>query len=445
MDASTSRKSRSPLRVVLTAAAVLVGVVVVGLALIQTRLLPALFRSPRPVLSKASERDARWQQDVRYFSQELPRLHANAFYAADQEAWRARAAALEQNVPDLTDEEILFELIRLTALIGDGHTRLRVRDIPGFTPYPISLRWFPDGLYVAAAADPYREALGGRVVKIEDTPIEEAYDAVVPLVSTDNEMGLVTETPGLLATPAVLHVLGIAESAESVRYTLEDQAGEQFEITVEAQEGDTIELVSLADTAGGLDEPPLYARHRDLFYWYEYLPEARTVFVQYNQCAEMEEQSFEDFTAEVFATIDANPVDRIVVDFRYNGGGNSAIFAPFLRELEARPALAEEGHLFGLIGRNTFSSGMWNALDIRNAGGLLIGEPTGGRPNAYGETRSFALPNSGIRVQYSTRYWQILEDSDPPSVLPDVEVEPGILDVAAGQDVVLDAAISYEP
>ena len=86
---------------------------------------------------------------------------------------------------------------------------------------------------------------------------------------------------------------------------------------------------------------------------------------------------------------------------------------------------------------------MMNALDIQSLGGRLIGEPTGGRPNAYGEVRSFRLPNSRFRVQYSTRYWQLLEDADPPSVMPDLAAETTLADFLAGRDTALEAILAY--
>ena len=33
----------------------------------------------------------------------------------------------------------------------------------------------------------------------------------------------------------------------------------------------------------------------------------------------------------------------------------------------------------------------------------LVGEPTGGKPNAYGDVRTFSLPNSRLVIRYSTK------------------------------------------
>ena len=49
-------------------------------------------------------------------------------------------------------------------------------------------------------------------------------------------------------------------------------------------------------------------------------------------------------------------------------------------------------------------SGTPNAQNDTEA--IFIGEPTGGRPNHFGEVKSFNLPNSGLSVRYSTKYFR---------------------------------------
>ncbi len=435
------------LRVALRALGGLLALVLVLAALSQTAILPAPFRAARPVLSRPAERDARWAQDVRYLAAQLPRLHANAFFQVSEPEWRAEAARLEARIPALSDDEIKVEIARLVALLGDGHSRVHLHGSEGFQTIPLGLRWFTDGLYVLAAAPEYRPAIGARVVQIGGLDAQAAYEAVVPLIAHDNQAALLAESPVWLTTPEALAALGIVEDAGRVTYLLEGGDGARFALeaapTDPAAGPPTTLTVADVDPASG--SLPLYLRDRDSNYWFEYLPESRTIFFQYNRCAEMESLPFAEFAEALFAVVDEQNVQRIVVDLRANGGGNSGIIRPFLAGLEERPALSEEGRLFAIIGRGTFSSGMWNALDIQERGGTLVGEPTGGRPNAYGEVRRFRLPNSGLAVQYSTRYWQRLPGSDPPSVMPDLPVEPSMADYLAGRDVALEAILGSMP
>ena len=84
-------------------------------------------------------------------------------------------------------------------------------------------------------------------------------------------------------------------------------------------------------------------------------------------------------------------------------------------------------------------TGVWKGL--AQGDGPMV--PTGGMPNSYGEVRTFRLPNAGLSISYSTKYFRMLEE-DPPSVEPDVLVELGSEDHFRGQDPVLERALSIE-
>ena len=65
----------------------------------------------------------------------------------------------------------------------------------------------------------------------------------------------------------------------------------------------------------------------------------------------------------------------------------------------------EDGcELVGLIGENTFSSALINAVEIQEMGGKLAGEPTGGSVCHFGAINVFSLPNSKVRGQVSSKY-----------------------------------------
>ncbi len=166
-----------------------------------------------------------------------------------------------------------------------------------------------------------------------------------------------------------------------------------------------------------------------------------TVYFAYNRCAESAARPFAPFVGELFARIEALGAERLIVDLRHNSGGNSIILRPFLERLATQGSLRERGRLVTLIGPVTYSSGVLNALELRQAGALLVGEPTGGKPNTYGELASFALPRSGLLVFYSTKYFRML-DEDPPSVEPEVLVELGSEDHFFGRDPVLERVLA---
>lgn len=98
-----------------------------------------------------------------------------------------------------------------------------------------------------------------------------------------------------------------------------------------------------------------------------------------------------------------------------------------------------------LIGTATFSSALWNVSDLaRKTQAVLLGEPTGGKPNHFGAQRAFTLPNSGLTVYHSTRRWKRFPElGDVPSIEPDILVRQGVESYLAGRDTVLERAFSW--
>jgi hypothetical protein len=72
---------------------------------------------------------------------------------------------------------------------------------------------------------------------------------------------------------------------------------------------------------------------------------------------------------------------------------------------------------------------------------MVVGEPTGGRPNGYSEHGDFELPNSKLVVSYSSRYYKF-QDQDTPAVMPDKLIEPAWDSYRAGRDPVMDWILS---
>ena len=125
-------------------------------------------------------------------------------------------------------------------------------------------------------------------------------------------------------------------------------------------------------------------------------------------CSNAATLPFTTFTAEFLKVVDAYAVDRFVIDVRNNPGGDSSLIQPLLNGLQQRFIAGQFGsaRLFVLIGRDTISSSLLNALQLKAAPfTTLVGEPTGGKPNHYGNTGALTLPRSGLRISYSTRFF----------------------------------------
>jgi C-terminal processing protease CtpA/Prc len=138
-------------------------------------------------------------------------------------------------------------------------------------------------------------------------------------------------------------------------------------------------------------------------------------------------------------------VDKLVIDLRNNSGGNSGIMDPLIDELAQNKKINKEGSLFVIIGRQTFSSAILNAIDLKNkTKAILVGEPTGGKPNHFGEIKTLKLPNTHSVVTYSTKYFTHATE-DTPSLMPDILIELYFRDYLGKQDPFLEAVWGKTP
>jgi len=398
------------------------------------------------VLSVAAQRapdlsrEEKWGGDLKYLFVELPKRHKNLFFKITRQQFDLEIAGLIESVPKISDSEIKLALRRLTAMIGDPHTRISYNVEK---TYPLILYQFSDGVFVTATTDEYKSALGAKLVKIGETDIKRAKEAVRPLVTFENEWRFKQQFPYYLTDPENLYLLKILPSAEAGDFTFVDGNGNQF--VVKPRPVSTKEAIKFITP---FDSPqiksPLYLRNPERYYWYEYLSDSKTLYLHYRRCANMPSQPFNRFTAALSNFMDRNPVERMVIDLRLNGGGNSIIFEPLIKALSRRRDVNQTGRLFALIGRGTFSSACLNTLKLkRETKAILVGEPTGQRPNFYGEVETMTLPHSKLRVHYSTRYFKMM-DGDPTALAPDIQVEPSSSDYASGRDPVLERALSYK-
>jgi len=412
--------------------------------LIQAGYLPTpafLMKRPAPPPLPAVTRDGRWQQAIDYLGSQLPYLHVDPYFKISETAFQQSVAQLAANVPSYNDEQIIVELLRIVAALGDGHTSAFPAAKPvSFASLPLTWQWLDDGLIVVAANPEYAPAIGASVVQIGDQPVQAVYDAVKPLIAADNEIELWNSTPAYMAMPAILYGLNLIPHSDRVTIGFAAQDGSRFNLEVRPASDSSAAQISIYEK-NGLPRP-LPEVDRQAFYWYRYLPDANAIYVQYNVCAEQQGKPFAPFVDEVFALIDRHQVARMVLDVRYNGGGNEAVLAPFIAALKARPTINAAGKFFVIIGRGTYSSALQNAITLRReTKAMLVGEPTGGKPNHYGEVRTFHLPNIGLLVQYSTRYWHNYPDGDPLTLEPDIRAVVTMGDLLAGRDPALAAAL----
>lgn len=405
--------------------------------------------------------DGAVQRDVEVMAARMEALHKDLYHAVSKFDFTMAVERLRRDIPQLSRAQRIVRIAQVVALVRDGHTAVQglfFNPKVGFGYYPIQLYWFDDGVFVYATDPAHADLLGAKLVAVGPTSIEEAESRCATTISRDNEMGIKSQVPLCLTTPEILHALGIVPSAETADFTVEqrgrrrvvrlkprpaprpiiDIGGIGFHFT--RPEGWTDWL----ERSGGT-RPPFLARPAD-YYWFMELPESKTLYVQYNAVADMEHERFAEFTTRLFDSSEARRSEKLVLDVRFNTGGNNVLNRPFVRSL-IRSKFNQSGKLFCLIGRRTFSAAQNLVNDLQKYTAVVfIGEPTATNVNFYGDAARVELPSLDLAVRASTLWWQDMDPRDKrPWTPPHVAVSYRSADYEQGSDPALDAALRYEP
>ena len=137
---------------------------------------PAVSQTPPPVAAakKAAQLTSeQWREDLAFMVAEMKRRHANLYHTVSRQKFEAAVADLHARIPTMQRNEIVVGLMRIAAMVGDGHTRVDPRKDSkfGFPSLPLKLYLFEDGLFVRAARPDYASLVGAEIVEIGGVPV----------------------------------------------------------------------------------------------------------------------------------------------------------------------------------------------------------------------------------------------------------------------------------
>ena len=368
------------------------------------------------------DRVAGWRSDLGRIVPGMAGIHPNLTHGTTLAALEAAVTQLTGEIEDATDDELLVGVMRIGAMVSaagcDGHTGVFAWGT-GFYPLdslPLRLWLFEDEVVIVDAMAPYEDLIGSRIDGVDNTPIADVLAAIDPLIPRDNDQTVRLLAPRFLLIPQVLRGLGLAgEDPITLGLTSPDGATDRREI-------EPARMAVYNEWAGsyGLHLPQdpdvLSLSNIDDDLWWELLPDARSLYVQYNRVQDQPPQVIEDL-----ATALRDPdVSRVILDIRHNFGGEVRALDPMF-ELFDDPAVDVPGELFVITGRNTFSAGsMLLARLEAGTGATIVGEPMGGCPTFYGDGDELQLPYSGLSVTVSTR---LVPGVDPGHERSNIELD----------------------
>ncbi|WP_050607353.1 S41 family peptidase [Clostridium niameyense] len=386
-----------------------------------------------------NNRNEKWTKDIEYLEKQLPKKHKNLFFSLSEEKFHKEIESLKNQVPKLNDDEVKVQIYKIVASVNDAHTSAYSETEKTF---PINLYWFKEGIYAINTLPEYKEILNCKLIKINGKNIDDVEKETSKIISHENKAQLKNRIPKILTNPSMLHGLKIIDSTEKATFTFQDEQNKIFDVDIKSVKANE-NLVKKLKSNNRDKDMPLYMQNQDKNYWFKYLKTEKIMYFKYNSCMEMKDKPFKDFSKELLNSIDKNNPEKLVIDLRDNGGGRSSILDSFIKQIKKRN-INNKNKLFVILGRRTFSSAILNAITLKNqTEAIFVGEPTGGKPNHYGEVREFKLPNTKMIISYSKKYFETFKE-DTPSFMPDKIIEPSIYEFKDNKDIILESIYNYK-
>ena len=407
-----------------------------------------------------SERDQAWVSDIEHFAWNMrrhPRLNGLlarmptvydysggsfrrtlsqvAFFEEERLLeFNERVDDLLARVPELTDDEILFELLGISALTACGHTGV---DVP-IRFFPIAMSWYADGLYAFSAPIQEPDALFARLVSINGIPYSEILDRLRRVIPHYNEYGFLSfHVHRFINNAKFLRHLGIVPYDLTARFVMVDVYGYELAFYLSADDfdwaEDTVSWQQVVDVA-------LRNTRMDENYFYEFMPEYQALYVRYRSGS----QEFgcpikAEFFERVLYRIEEFGASRLVMDIR-GLSGHIFQFAAFMDAVNANERLER---VYVLTLPSSFSGGAIVASVLQEGidRALVVGEPTGSNFNFAGSLYTWTMPNSGVNFYVSRAFLFSRWNLETGPVMPDVRIPFTIDDLRSNTDPLLDFAL----
>jgi hypothetical protein len=412
------------------------------------------------------------RQDLDYLEQ-LMHLDRSFSSAARAQFERERTALTERSV-SLTKAQFRLAIDHLVTLANNGHTStLASQRASSFGRAQVRFAWFGDGLYIVRAKSDFKDLLAARVLMIDGRDLPAATAAARPYVTGIDRYAKWYSLP-LLETPELLHAIWSDADPEVLRLRVLTPEGKQTDVrvTIDAPHENHNKLVPIRDIApaqipddtngwltllpdNNLLPPSLREPNRSLFS--SQLPKDN-LYIRINQALPDSYGPLKRQLAELMQRSAGHAWQHIILDLRFNTGGNYLETAAFTHDLHRH--LRREGKLSVLIGNMTFSAAIVTAARAKYFTPQhveLVGESVGDRDQYWAERgERLRLPNSGIQIGYATAmhdsvhecydptrcYWLDFVYGVPAGTLePDRPITWSFADYAKRQDTVLNAVL----
>jgi len=220
--------------------------------------------------------------------------------------------------------------------------------------------------------------------------------------------------PYFLETPVMLNAAGLNTRVDSVTLKLADASGKFTEIEITASsdqpplEGIDQYLAPSRLLRGAIqsqqDQLPLYLQQAQQTFRYDFIEDINAAYIQFKANTDYSgEQNIDAFLDSVSGFLRKNKPANIIVDQRFNFGGDLNITRELMQKIPGY--LDTDGKVYIITSGRTFSAAISSMGYLKQVAGdraVIVGEPVGDALEFWAEGDLQVLPNSGVAFLMAT-------------------------------------------
>ena len=399
------------------------------------------------------------KEEIQMVVANILRYHPDPFHVTPKEEFHRVIDELLERKGNVPIGQHFFDLSRISSMIYDTHTQLYTTDktLGLEVTFPLRFRIFPDGVYIIAGSEDYRDAIGKKVLSISGHATDDVIELLSNYSAADNTPRRKVFAEMFLYLPETYEVFNLKTPEGKIELELEGLNGEKSNLILSktwkksmAEFSNDAQfpflpkaLITVHDIMG--TPVPFYLKNVDNDYWWTFLDDDQKYqYIQINkQYGDKEEKPSPEFHLEWMEGFWNSNVEVLIIDLRNDPGGTiqltDAIPGFLSYAIYVHPTLKS---ITTLIGPDVVSAGTVLASRLEySVHPVMIGSPTGSSPNMFLSAYKFELPHSKIIFEVSqSQFISSNKDDSRAYIAPDIPMEMSFKDYANGHDALLEFA-----
>ncbi|WP_281515152.1 S41 family peptidase [Phocaeicola sartorii] len=393
---------------------------------------------------------------------------------------------------NITLADFQLRINELLVFLQDAHTFVNIEPL---SLYPFSVRYFNGSFYLYSISSRYKNVTGKVITSMGGMDIIDIHKKLAGMLPAENKIKAGITGSHFLNNPSLIKRLGIDGDVLEIVFSDGDR------INIDKENGTNNQpdqmTVIKPNSVTARQPVPYHYRIIDSICYFQFneMFDSYTYQLGCQLSGETPDENiihslpfFTEFLEHMIQDMNQKGVSLLVVDMRYNGGGNSLLgnmllealnihlsdiesyrtyirpssflkeFYPFLLDKSAEmndKTLAEQnqdrrmgkevplskhkytGKVVFIQGQNTFSSANYLLTTVKdNHLFPIIGMPTSQKPTCYGDIIPISLPFTGTKGYVSHSFFRRPDSllDEETTLMPDTLINTSVADYLKGVD-----------